>query len=87
MHIHHRGCGSPPKSADLLRARLNCGWVEALGQTFFAEALVYLSDALQKRVTVVVAVDPDDLSRAWIRDQQRYRWIEAPNLYPTATPM
>jgi len=83
MNIHHlRGCLSPPKSTGLIRCRLKCGWVEALRQTFFADALVHLKDALQKSVLVQVAVDPDDLSRAWIYDPLRYRWIEAPNLYP-----
>jgi predicted cobalt transporter CbtA len=83
MHTLSKAVGLPPRlprTVELLRTRLQCGWVEALGHTFFSDALVFLRDALQRKVLVEVLIDPDDLSRAWIFNALRQRWIEAPNL-------
>jgi len=75
-----------PRTANLLRALLKCGWVRALGQEFFSDKLAHLYDALQEKdVLVEVAVDPDDLSRAFVFDPLRLLWIETPNLYARPT--
>ncbi len=75
-----------PRTAKLLRSLLKCGWVRAFGQEFFSDKLAHLYDALQEKdVLVDVAVDPGDLSRAFVFDPLRLLWIETPNLYAQPT--
>jgi hypothetical protein len=56
---------------------LRCGEVRVAGVAFASSALVVLGEQLDFDAVVEVAVDPDDLSRAWVFDPIIQEWLEA----------